>query len=156
MIRIQADELTYHFHIMIRFEIEKAIIENSVSINELPQLWNKKYKEYLGLDVPSDSMGILQDVHWCHGGLGYFPNYSFGSFYAAQFEHAIRKELDFEDLLEKGDLLPVHEWLREHIHIYGMQMNAQDLCKKITGEKLNFAYFMQYATNKYNDLYKIN
>jgi carboxypeptidase Taq len=156
LIRIQADELTYHFHIMIRFEIEKAIIENSVSINEIPQLWNKKYKEYLGLDVPSDSMGVLQDVHWCHGGLGYFPTYSFGSFYAAQFEHTIRKDLDFENLLEKGDLLPVREWLRENIHKNGMQMHAQDLCKKITGEKLNSAYFMQYAENKYNHLYQIN
>jgi carboxypeptidase Taq len=153
LIRIQADELTYHFHIMIRYEVEKSIFEGKLTVNELPDYWNKHYKAYLGLDVPNDAQGILQDVHWCHGGFGYFPTYSLGSFYAAQFYHAMSKELNTEELVAQGNLIPIRDWLRSNIHQHGMKYRAQQLCEKVTGEKLNFAYFMQYAQNKYNTIY---
>lgn len=153
LIRIQADELTYHFHIMIRYEVEKSIFEGKLTVNELPSYWNNRYKEYLGLDVPNDAQGILQDVHWCHGGFGYFPTYSLGSFYAAQFYHAMSKDLKIEELVAQGNLIPIRDWLRTNIHQHGMKYRAQQLCEKVTGEKLNFAYFMQYAQNKYKTIY---
>ncbi len=156
LIRIQADELTYHFHIMIRFELEKSLFEGKLTVNELPPYWNNRYKDYLGLDVPNDAQGILQDVHWCHGGFGYFPTYSLGSFYAAQFYHAMSKDLNIKELVEQGNLIPIRDWLRSNIHQHGMKYRAQQLCEKVTGEKLNFAYFMQYAQNKYNSIYLTN
>lgn len=155
LIRIQADELTYHFHIMIRYEVEKAIFEDKLSINELPTVWNQLYKEYLGLDVPDDAQGILQDVHWSHGGFGYFPTYSLGSFYAAQFYYTMNQQIPVEELIQTGELISIRNWLRENIHQYGMRYRAQQLCEKITGEKLNFAYFMQYAKNKFREIYQL-
>jgi carboxypeptidase Taq len=154
LIRTNADELTYHFHILIRFEIEKALIEGTVEVNDLPALWNAKYKEYLGLDVPSDSKGVLQDIHWSHGSFGYFPTYSLGSFYAAQFyAFAARQIPELEAEIEKGNLKPLLDWLRTHIHAEGKMYSAENLCIKITGEKLSFKYFMEYARKKYSGLY---
>ncbi len=138
LIRIQADELTYHFHIMIRYEVEKSIFEGKLTVNELPDYWNKHYKAYLGLDVPNDAQGILQDVHWCHGGFGYFPTYSLGSFYAAQFYHAMSKEINTEELIAQGNLIPIRDWHRSNIHQHGMKYRAQQLCEKVTGEKTKF------------------
>ena len=156
LIRTSADELTYHSHVLIRFEIEKALIEGSVRITELPELWNAKYKQYLGLVVPDDSKGILQDIHWSHGSFGYFPTYSLGSFYAAQFYAQAKKEnptLEFE--IEMGNLAPLLSWLREKIHRHGKLYTAEQLCISITGEKLNFLHFMDYARTKYGALYNL-
>lgn len=156
LIRTSADELTYHFHVLIRFEIEKALIEGKIEVDDLPSYWNTKYKEYLNIDVPSDSQGVLQDVHWSHGSFGYFPTYSLGSFYAAQFFSQAKKEIkNLEQEIEKGNLNPLLNWLRENIHKHGKHYNATQLCEKITGEKLNFKYFMDYAKQKYSDLYNI-
>ncbi len=156
LIRTSADELTYHFHVLIRFEIEKALIEGKIEVDDLPSYWNTKYKEYLNIDVPSDSQGVLQDVHWSHGSFGYFPTYSLGSFYAAQFFSQAKKEIkNLEQEIEKGNLNPLLNWLRENIHKHGKYYNATQLCEKITGEKLNFKYFMDYAKQKYSDLYNI-
>jgi carboxypeptidase Taq len=155
-IRTSADELTYHFHILIRFEIEKALIEGKIEVNELPSYWNQKYKEYLNIDVPSDSMGVLQDIHWSHGSFGYFPTYSLGSFYAAQFFAKAKQDIPgLEAQIENGDLMPLLKWLRENIHKHGKFYKADELCKKITGEKLNFKYFMDYAKKKYSSLYEL-
>lgn len=154
LIRTSADELTYHFHIMIRYEIEKAIFENTVSVNDLPALWNARYKEYLGIDVPDDAAGILQDVHWSHGSFGYFPTYSLGSFYATQFYAAAAKALpDLEENIRQGQLLPLREWLRENIHQLGMRYPSGELCRRVTGESLRFQYFMDYAHQKYATVY---
>lgn len=154
LIRTSADELTYHFHVMIRFEIEKALIEGSIEVKDLPATWNKKYKEYLGIDVPSDSKGVLQDIHWSHGSFGYFPTYSLGSFYAAQFFAKAKQEIaGLEQEIEKGNLAPLLKWLREKVHKYGKYYSAEDLCINITGEKLNFKYFMDYAVHKYTGIY---
>jgi len=154
LIRTNADELTYHFHILVRFEIEKALIEGSIEVKDLDSFWVEKYKEYLGIDVPSDREGILQDIHWSHGSLGYFPTYSLGSFYAAQFYAQANKDLpNLEDEIAAGNMMPMLEWLRTNVHQHGRLYTAEELCKNITGEKLNFQYFMDYAKAKYGGIY---
>lgn len=156
LIRTNADELTYHFHILIRFEIEKALIEGTIDVKDLPSYWNSKYKEYLGVDVPSDAKGVLQDIHWSHGSFGYFPTYSLGSFYAAQFYTQAQKDIPgLETEIENGNMAPLLKWLRENIHQYGKFYKADELCEKLTGEKLNFSYFMNYARKKYSWLYQL-
>ena len=156
LIRTSADELTYHFHVLIRFEIEKALIEGKVNVQDLPELWNSKYKDYLGITVPSNSKGVLQDIHWSHGSFGYFPTYSIGSFYAAQFFARAQKEIkELDNQITEGQLLPLLNWLRDKIHQHGKMYTASELCEKITGEKLNFKYFMDYAKIKYSIIYKL-
>lgn len=156
LIRTGADELTYHFHVLIRFEIEKALIEGSIEVADLPAYWNKKYKEYLNIDVPSNTEGVLQDVHWSHGSFGYFPTYSLGSFYAAQFYAKANAEIiNLEQEIESGNMMPLLRWLRENIHKYGKYYSAKELCVKITGEKLNFDYFMSYVKKKYAFIYSL-
>lgn len=154
LIRVNADELTYHFHILIRYEIEKAIMEEKLNAADLPSAWNAKYKEYLGVDVPSDSQGVLQDIHWSHGSIGYFPTYSIGSFYAAQFHAAAEKQIG---TLDPNDARPYLKnllgWLRENIHQYGRQYGSDELSERITGEPLNAKYFMDYAQKKYGVIY---
>lgn len=155
-IRTNADELTYHFHVMIRYEIEKMIFEDKIKVDELPQYWNAKYKEYLGIDVPDDAVGVLQDVHWSHGSFGYFPTYSLGSFYAAQFFEQAKKDIpSLVNDIEKGELTPLLQWLRKNIHQYGRFYTAPELCKKVTGETLNFSHFMNYAKNKFGTIYDL-
>ena len=153
-IRINADELTYHFHIMIRFEVEKALFENKIQVEDIPATWNQLYKDYLGIDVPSAAEGCLQDVHWSHGSFGYFPTYSLGSFYAAQFFDKAKKDLpSLEKEIEAGNYSSLLKWLRENIHQHGKRYPAKELCERVTGEKLNFRYFMEYAKEKYDVLY---
>lgn len=156
LIRTSADELTYHFHVLIRFELEKALIEGSIEVEGLPEYWNAKYKEYLGIEVPGDTQGVLQDIHWSHGSFGYFPTYSLGSFYAAQFFSQAKKELQgLEKDIENGNMETLLSWLREKVHQHGKFYTAEELCIAITGEKLNFRYFMNYAKEKYKGLYGI-
>lgn len=153
-IRTNADELTYHFHILIRFELEKALIEGSLDVDDLREAWNSKYKAYLGLDVPDDRQGVLQDVHWSHGSFGYFPTYSLGSFYAAQFyARAVADIPQLEAQIAQGNCQLLLDWLRKHIHEKGNLYTAEELCTAITGENLNFSYFMQYAKQKYGKMY---
>jgi carboxypeptidase Taq len=141
---------------LIRFEIEKALIEGLIEVNELPAYWNQKYKEYLGIEVPNDSSGVLQDIHWSHGSFGYFPTYSLGSFYAAQFFAQAKKEITgLEAEIEKGNMKPLLDWMREKVHRHGKYYSAEELCIAISGEKLNFKYFMDYATKKYTKLYDL-
>ncbi|MEM1318866.1 MAG: carboxypeptidase M32 [Bacteroidota bacterium] len=153
-IRTEADELHYHFHILIRYEIEKLLIEGQINCEGLDEVWNQKYKDYLGLDIKEDREGILQDIHWSLGSIGYFPTYSLGSFYAAQFYQQASKDLPgLEQQIEQGDSSALLKWLREHIHQYGQQYSADELCERICGERLNFQYFMDYARKKYGDIY---
>ncbi len=156
LIRTSADELTYHFHVMIRFEIETALLEGSIKVQDLPSIWNKKYKEYLGLTVPDETTGVLQDIHWSHGSFGYFPTYSQGSFYAAQFFQKAEQEIPgLENEIINGHLEPLLNWLRENIHKHGRTLKAHELCKMITGEELNFMYFAKYAKNKFSKIYNL-
>lgn len=154
LIRTESDELHYHFHILIRFEIEKGLMEGKLKANDLKEIWNDRYKSYLDLDVPDDRSGILQDIHWAYGSLGYFPTYSLGSFYAAQFFHQAKKDIPgLTEQIQSGENQVLLQWLRKEIHQHGQFYSAEDLCKKVTGEKLNFNYFMDYAREKYLKIY---
>ncbi len=156
LIRTNADELTYHFHIMIRYEIEKAIFEDKLKAKELPDYWNAKYKEYLDIEPPTYTQGVLQDVHWSHGSFGYFPTYSLGSFYAAQFFEQAKKDIpQLQEQIESGDFSLLLNWLRKNIHIHGKYYTASELCERITGEKLNFKHFLTYAKNKFGTIYDL-
>jgi carboxypeptidase Taq len=155
LIRISADELTYHFHIMVRYEIEKQLFEGKLDVADIPAKWNTAYKSYLNIDVPDDARGCLQDVHWSHGSFGYFPTYSIGSFYAAQFYHRAQQQIpDLEEQIVNGNFTPLLKWLRENIHQHGKLYSADELCQRITGESLSFSYFMNYAKHKYDQLYR--
>lgn len=157
LIRISCDELTYHFHVILRFEIENDLVNRKLKVKDLPEAWNAKVKEYMGLDVPNDSEGVLQDIHWSHGSIGYFPTYSLGSFYAAQLMHAVRKshpQIDAQ--FAKGDFSTLKSWLSEQIHQKGRLYNAEDLCRQATGEPLNVNYFIDYAWEKFGQVYGIS
>lgn len=154
LIRTEADELHYHFHVMIRYELEKRLLEGSLAVKDLRDAWNQRYKDYLNIDVPNDQVGVLQDIHWAHGSFGYFPTYSLGSFYAAQFFHQAMQDIDgLQDHIEGGNTAPLLDWLRTNIHQHGQFYTADELCEKITGEKLNFTYFMDYVREKYATIY---
>ena len=154
LIRTEADELTYHFHVMIRYEIEKMLIAGSMQTKDIPAYWNENYKKYLGLSVPDDKRGCLQDIHWSHGSFGYFATYSLGSIYAAQIFTTIEaQKLNVESEITLGNTTPVLTWLRENIHQHGRMYSSQELCNKITSEPLNIKYFIDYANKKYNKIY---
>jgi carboxypeptidase Taq len=154
LIRTEADELTYHFHIMIRYEIEKLLIEGTITSKDIPAYWNEHYQKYLGVTVPDDKRGCLQDIHWSHGSFGYFATYSLGSMYAAQLYAAIEKEnASVNKEVADGNTTFILNWLRKNIHQYGRQYTSQELCNKITGEPLNTKYFMDYATKKFDGIY---
>lgn len=156
LIRTEADELTYHFHVLIRYEIEKALINKELDTAGLADAWNNAYKQYLGVIPPDDKQGVLQDVHWAHGSFGYFPTYSLGSFYAAQYYAQAKQEIkDMETRHEQGDFSTLLNWLREKVHKHGRKYRSAELCKHITGSGLNFDAFMQYTRNKYHDVYDI-
>ena len=154
LIRTEADEVTYHFHVLIRYEIEKGLIENSISAKELPEVWNALYEKYLGVTPPDAVRGVLQDVHWSHGSFGYFPTYSLGSFYAAQFyAHATQAIPGLQGSIAKGELSGLLQWLRENIHTHGRRYNSEALCERVTGQKLDMDYFMDYIAQKYATIY---
>ena len=156
LIRTEADELTYHFHVMIRYEIEKLLVEGSISAKDVPAYWNEHYQKYLGVIVPDDLRGCLQDVHWSHGSFGYFATYSIGSLYAAQFFAAIQKE--FPGLMTEislGNTEQVRQWLQKNIYAFGRYYHSEELCKQATGESLNSRYFMNYAKEKYTGIYSL-
>ncbi len=155
LIRIEADELTYSLHVIIRYEIEKAIMEDQVTIDELPNLWNEKVKEYLNLEVPNDELGILQDVHWSFGLFGYFPTYSIGSAYASQFFNYLKKDIDFDQEIEKGNYKLVNDWLKEHIHQHGLLKTPEELLIAATGKRFDSKYYLEYLTNKYKSIYNL-
>lgn len=154
LIRIEADELTYPLHIMIRYEIEKAIFSGEVSVGDLPKLWNDKYEAYLGMTPPDDAKGILQDVHWSGGDFGYFPSYALGYMYAAQLKSSMLKDLpEFDRLIENGDFQPIRKWLTEHVHVHGKRKKPLEIIKSATGEELNVRHLIRYLEEKYTTLY---
>lgn len=156
LIRVEADEATYNLHIMIRFELERALIGGALEVDDLPAAWNEKYKAYLGLDVPNDALGCLQDVHWACGLYGYFPTYTLGNILSAQFYAAAEKQLgDLETMYEKGEFAPLCEWLKENIHQHGMRYYANELCEKVTGQAMSAEALMTYLKTKFQDVYEI-
>ena len=154
LIRTSADELTYHMHIIIRYEIEKALIDGSLDVDDLKERWQELYRNYLGIEVPDDNHGLLQDVHWAHGSFGYFPTYTLGSLYAAQMNHAMKmQEPEMESNIAKGDFTFIKEWLKKSVFDKGRLYTSEELCEQMTGEKLNDRYFLEYALDKFNDIY---
>jgi carboxypeptidase Taq len=157
LIRTEADELTYHFHVMIRYEIEKSLIEGTISAKDIPAAWNELYKKYLGLTVPDDKQGCLQDVHWSHGSFGYFATYSIGSLYAAQLYATILKQnMSIEAELAAGNNQTIFNWLKQHIYKTGRYYTSGQLCSNATGDSLNSSFFINYATKKYSSIYETN
>ena len=155
LIRTEADELTYSIHIMIRYELEKGLIDGSIEVKDLPTKWNQMYKEYLGIDVPSDTQGVLQDIHWAGGSIGYFPTYALGSAYAAQFYNAMQKDLNIEQILENEDLTKINEWLKEKVHRFGQTKTPKEILLFATNEEFNPVYYVDYLKNKYKKIYNI-
>ncbi|MFC4809480.1 carboxypeptidase M32 [Paenibacillus sp. GCM10023250] len=156
LIRIEADELTYNLHIIIRYEIEKLIFNEGVKASELPALWNAKYKEYLGIEPEHDGEGVLQDVHWSGGAFGYFPSYSLGNMYAAQITDTLERALpNVWELVEAGNLIPIKDWLTDKIYRFGKLRTPSELIEGITGKPLDPDYLVAYLKKKYADIYKL-
>ena len=155
LIRIEADELTYSLHIMVRYEIEKQLIAGEIEVKDLPKIWNQKYKEYLGVTPPNDAKGVLQDVHWSFGGIGYFFSYALGNAYSAQLLHAMKKDMDVKKAFAKKDLAPVRKWMYDHVYKYGRLLPPKELIKKATGEPLNPNYYCDYLEEKFGKIYKV-
>lgn len=157
LIRIEADELTYNLHIMIRYEIEKALFAGTVQVSDLPEVWNAKYKEYLGIEPANNGEGVLQDVHWSGGAFGYFPSYALGNMYAAQIRNTLLKKLpETDSLISQGNLIPIKEWLSGEIYQHGKLLTPTEIITQVTGEELNPDYLVDYLTVKYKDIYKLD
>lgn len=156
LIRIQADELTYSLHIMIRYEIEKMLVEEDLDVDQLPAVWADKYEEYLGVRPQQHDKGVLQDIHWSQGSFGYFPSYALGSAFGAQMYEVMKHTMKVEQLLEAGDLGPIRDYLKEHIHKFGKLKDSRKLLRDMTGEDFDPKYYIKYLTNKYEKLYDLN
>ena len=154
LIRVESDEIHYCLHIILRFELETGLIEGSVKVKDLPDIWNRKMKEMIGVVPKNNTEGVLQDVHWSCGLFGYFPSYALGSIYAAQIYDTIKRDIpDMEKNISRGDFGIVRKWLLEHIHGYGATYSADDLIRKICGERLNPRVYINYLTRKYREIY---
>ncbi len=152
-IRIESDELTYTLHIMVRYEIEKGIFDGSIDIKKLPEIWNEKYKEYLGVIPENYSKGVLQDSHWAGGLFGYFPSYAIGNAYSIQIVNEMKKEIELEECLINGKYEEINSWLKKNIHKYGKMKSAEEIIKEIAGEGLNSKYYIEYLKNKFTEIY---
>jgi carboxypeptidase Taq len=153
-IRIEADEVTYSLHIIIRFELERDLFANKITVDELPEAWNQKYADYLGVKIENDSEGVMQDTHWASGLFGYFPSYALGNIYSGQIMDAITKDQpDWRIQLSEGKLDEVNTWLNKNIHNQGDLYNPEKLIKRATGTNLNTQPYLQYLTKKYSNLY---
>jgi carboxypeptidase Taq len=155
LIRTEADELTYHFHIYVRYQLEKKLIEGSIQVKDIPAYWQSEYKKNLGVVIPDDVHGPLQDVHWSHGSFGYFPTYSLGSFYAAQFFQKANDQIrGLAEQIECGKFGELLTWLRTKIHQYGRYYTSEQLCAEVCGETLNIQHFIHYLLDKYRKIYE--
>ena len=155
LIRTEADELTYPLHVMIRYEIEKAMIAGDLKVADIPGEWNRLYREVLGVDVPDDRRGALQDSHWSFGGMGYFPSYALGSAYGVQMLRQMEKDVDVWGTVARGDLSPVTAWLTEKVHRYGSLKKPQDLLLGAMGAPLDPAVYTGYLKDKFTELYRL-
>lgn len=155
LIRTEADELSYSIHVLIRYEIEKMLIEEDLDVNKLPEIWGDKYEEYLGIRPENAAEGALQDIHWSQGSFGYFPSYALGSAFGAQIYFHMKKIMDFEGLLEEGRVDVIREYLKEHIHQFGKIKTSRQILKDVTGEDFNPRYYVRYLKEKYSRLYGI-
>ncbi len=155
LIRTEADELTYCLHIMVRYEIEKGLISGEIAVRDLPRVWNEKMKEYLGVDVPNDTKGVLQDTHWSGGSFGYFPTYALGNAYGAQMWERMKQDVDVAGCCAKGELAPVVEWLTEHVFRYGCMLDPVPLFEQYCGAKFTPEPYCRYLKEKYSEIYEL-
>jgi len=150
LIRVEADELSYNLHVLIRFELETALLDGDLQVADLPAAWNERYRDYLGIEVPSDSDGVLQDIHWAHGSFGYFPTYTIGNLASAQIWHAYCLfDLDHEATIAHGDFDKIRQWLSQQIYQHGSVYQPHELLLRVTGEELNPEYFLRYLKKKF-------
>lgn len=155
-VRVNADEATYNMHIMLRLELEIGMVEGSIAIKDLPEIWNAKMKEYLGVTPPNDAKGVLQDIHWSYGSIGYFSTYALGNIVSAQLWERINKDIkDLDEQIRKGKFDALRIWLNEKVHTFGHKYDPQDLVQKITGSKIDSSAYVRYLTNKYSGIYKL-
>ncbi|MDD3967125.1 MAG: carboxypeptidase M32, partial [Candidatus Marinimicrobia bacterium] len=153
-IRVEADEVTYSLHIMLRFDIESKIINEGLKVGELPELWNAKVKEYLNIRPKNDAEGVLQDVHWSFGGFGYFPSYAMGNLYGAQIYEQMDSEIPgLPEKMRKGEFTVIKDWLNAAVHQRGHFYDPEELIKKISGKPLSADAFMRYLEKKYSEIY---
>jgi carboxypeptidase Taq len=155
-IRVEADEATYSLHIILRFELEQEIMEGRIALKELPQAWNARFKEYFGLEVPNDAEGVLQDIHWSGGMIGYFPTYSLGSIIACQVWEKIMADLpDLYEQFGRGEFGALREWLRVHLHQHGRKFTPPETLRRVVGGPIDVKPFVKYLKGKFGDIYEI-
>jgi carboxypeptidase Taq len=153
-IRVEADEVTYNLHILLRFELELALLRGELQVADLPSAWNEKFKAYMGFEPPNDAEGVLQDVHWSGGMIGYFPTYTLGNLYAAQLFEAAERDLgDLQAQFRKGEFAPLLEWLREKVHRQGQRYPAKELIERVTGAPPSAEPLLNYFQRKFAPLY---
>src|SRR5439155_12309822 len=155
-IRVEADEATYNMHIMVRFELERLMMSGELAAGDLPHEWNRRYKEYLGVDVPNDRLGCLQDTHWSGASFGYFPTYTLGNLYAAQLFEKIESDLpSLQDEFARGDFSSLKSWLNENIHKHGGRYQPAELCQRVTGKPLSAHPLLRHLERKLRPLYGV-
>ena len=155
-IRVEADEVTYNLHIFVRFELEKSLLTGELSVADLPDAWNAKYQAYLGITPPNDALGCLQDVHWSHGDIGYFPTYTLGNLISAQLYAQIKQEVPgLEDGYRNGEFAPLLTWLREKIHRHARKFTAAELLQRAIGQELDARPLLEYFYQKYAEVYQL-
>jgi carboxypeptidase Taq len=154
LIRVNADEATYNLHIMLRLELEIGMVEGAIAIRDLPEIWNTKMEEYLGVKPPNDAQGVLQDIHWSYGSIGYFSTYALGNLISAQLWEKINKDIgDLESQLRAGKFESLLDWLRKNIHRHGRKYDSQDLIQRLTGSKITPEPYIRYLSQKYSEIY---
>ncbi|GAP15571.1 Zn-dependent carboxypeptidase [Longilinea arvoryzae] len=155
-IRTESDEATYNLHIMLRLELEIALIEGSLDVKDLPEAWNERMHEYLGITPPNNKVGVLQDVHWAGGMFGYFPTYALGNLVSVQLWECIQRDLpNLDDQLARGEFSQLLAWLRKNVHVYGSKYEPQELVQKITGSRINPQPYIRYLQTKYGEIYQL-
>jgi len=156
LVRVEADEATYNLHIMLRMELEIALMEGSMVVKDAPDAWNQKFEEYLGIAPSNDAEGILQDVHWSFGGFGYFPTYALGNLVSSQLWEKMSEEIkDIDGKIENAEFEVILAWLRENVHVHGAKFEPQELVKKITGSKITPEPFIKYLNHKFGEIYDL-
>lgn len=156
-IRVDADEVTYNLHVLVRFEIECEILEGKLAVKDMPAAWNAKYKEYLGVDVPNDTVGCLQDVHWSMGSIGYFPTYSMGNLLSYQIWRALQRDIpNTDELIEKAEFGPILHWLQEKVYRQGRKYSPKDLVMRVTGKPMQADDYVEGINAKYREIYHLH
>jgi carboxypeptidase Taq len=154
LIRVEADEATYNLHIMLRLELEIELMEGSLEVKDLPQAWNSKMEESLGVRPPNDALGVLQDIHWSSGMIGYFSTYALGNLISVQLWECANQDIsDLDEQIRQGEFAAITGWMREHIHRLGAKFEPQELVQRVTGSKIDPTPYIRYLKKKYGEIY---